>query len=368
MSLQGATATIAAGAVTASVVGVFAATYQVTITAGWVTDADVVAKTAAGFTVNFAVPAPPGGSTFDWTVSIPAVSTAQAITGVTQAVAAGAVQAVFAATASLPASYQVGLSTSWVTGFDVVGKTAAGFTINFAVPAPAGGGTVDITVFGPSAGTVSLADYLDELRDLLHDPNDRVWTVVQKANYINHAMRQRDLDTGTQRSTLSFTLTSGVGTYTFAQVGSGLIYDVFSITLIFGSLRCVLDNPSLTDLNIYYRPFTTQLGWTAGWAKQGPSTVIFGPTPSTAFVTEWDVAVYSTPLILLTDTDPLPYPYTKPVPFYAAHLAKINERQHADEAMEFLADYERELGVSTSARSPRIPNAYSGIGQPWMRR
>lgn len=368
MSILGATATIAAGAVTATVTGAFASTYQVSIAPGWVTDYDVVSKTATQFVVNFAVPAPAGGSTFDWVVSITAVATAQAITGATQTVAAGAVSAAFTAAASLPAAYQVMVSTSWVSGFDVVSKLSTGFTVNFAVPAPPGGGTVDITVFGPAAGTVSLADYLDELRDLLHDPSDRIWSALQKANYINRAMRQRDLDTGVNRQTFTFTLTAGTGTYTFSQVGSGSIFDVFSIVLIFGQTRAVLDNPSLTDLNIYYRPSRTQNGWTAGWAKQGPSTVIFGPTPSTAFVTEWDCAVYASPLILTADTDPLPYPYTKPVPFYAAHLAKINERNHADEAMEFLADYDRELGVATSARVGRIPNAYTGLGQPWLRR
>ena len=363
--IAGNTETVAGLAVTLAVAGQSFGTtsYQVSISTSWVTTVDVVSKTAAGFTVNFGTPAPAGGGTLDWSVNTGNAPTSQAITGATQAVAAGATSAAFVASASLPASYQVGVSASWVTDYNVTGKTSAGFTINFAVPAPAGGGTVDITIYGPAIGTVSLADYLDELRDLLHSPTDHAsfWSDTQLANYINRARRQRDEDTAIQRSTINFNLTTGTGTYTFATVGNGQIIDVIAINLIFGQTRVILDNVSLSALNMRYRPSTTFNGWTAAWSRQGPSTVIFGPTPSTAFATEWDCVVYGPPLISLTDTDQVPYPYTKPVAFYAAYLAKINERQR-DEAMDFMEDYTRLVGESVNSRAPMIPNHYSGLG------
>jgi hypothetical protein len=276
--------------------------------------------------------------------------------------AAGTFQSVVVTAASLPATYQVSITPGWVTAYDVVDKTATGFTVNFAVPAPPGGSTFDYVVVAASSGTVALADYLDELRDLLHDPNDRMWSPTQKANYINRARRQRDEDTAIQRSTITYTLTAGTGTYTFAQVGNSSIIDVISIVLIFGQTRIVLDNVNLTTLNQRYRTSTTFNGWTAAWARQGHSTVIFGPTPSTGFVTEWDCVVYGASLINLTDPDEVPYPYTKPVAFYAAYLAKINERQHMDEAQDFLADYTRLVGEAVNSRAPMIPNSYSGLG------
>lgn len=364
MAIQGATQTVSAGAVTMAVTGQsFASTtYQVAISTSWVTSIDVVTKTAAGFTVNFGTQAPPGGGTVDWVISNTATPTSQALTSATVTVAAGAASSAVVATASLPASYQVSIVPAWVTAYDVAAKAAAGFTVNFASPAPPGGSTFDYIIYGPALGTVSLSDYLDELRDLLHDRDDRFWTATQKANYINRARRQRDEDTAIQRSTISFTLTAGTGTYTFAQVGNGSIIDVISINLIFGQTRIVLDNVSLTELNQRYRQSTTFNGWTSGWARQGASTVIFGPTPSTGFVTEWDCVVFGASLVNLTDTDQVPYPYTKPVAFYAAYLAKINERQHADEAQDFLADYNRLVGESTNSRAPMIPNSYSGLG------
>ena len=368
---SGASQAITTGAVTVTITGVFSSVYQVALGPSWMTSVDVISQTGTTFTVQFAVPAP-AGQTLDWIAVVPINTTAAPgvvapIASASQSIAAGAITLAVAVTGALPAVYEVTVAPGWVTDYQVILKTSGGFTINFAVPAPAGGSTVLWVAFGPNTGRVSLADYLDELRDLLHDPNDRFWSSTQKIRYINKAMTQRDLDTGANRQTFTFTLTAGVGSYTLDQI-SGRIFDVISITLLFGQTRNVLDNPSLTDLNIFYRPQTTFTGWTAAWARQGPSTILMGPLPSIAFVTEWDCCVYSLPLINLTDTDPLPYPYTKPVPFYAAYLAKINERQHADEAMEFKSDYEAELGVATSSRVGRIPNSYTGMGQPWLRR
>jgi hypothetical protein len=363
LSVKGATQAIGAGVATANVVGVFSGTYQVGISPGWVTGYDVTAKTAAGFTVNFANPAPAGGSTFDWLVNDTALPTTTALSGATQAVAAGIATAAIVPAASLPASYQVAWSASWVTGGDVVNKTAGGFTINFANPAPPGGGNVDWFVFTPTVGTVSLADYLDELNDLLHDPNNRFWSNTnpqQKANYINRAIRRRDIDTGANRQLLTFVLTPGTGTYTLAQVGNGQAFDLYSINLFFGATRILLQNLPKTELDMKYRPWTTYTAIPEAFARFGPSTVIFGPTPNTAFTTEWDCAVYSSPLINLTDTDVLPYPYTQPVPYYAAYLAKMN-MQKDDEAQEFLTRYEQQLGIATNARVGRVPNQYTGL-------
>src|SRR6266850_746016 len=77
--------------------------------------------------------------------------------GSSQAVAAGIATAAVAAT--LPTSYQISLSPSWVTAWDVVAKTAAGFTVNFATPAPVGGGSIDwvaLSMAGGQSGLVTV--------------------------------------------------------------------------------------------------------------------------------------------------------------------------------------------------------------------
>ena len=58
--LSAQTVDIADGAVSAAVTGAFLEPYEVAVTPSWVTDRDVRDKTAAGFTVDFAVSAPAG--------------------------------------------------------------------------------------------------------------------------------------------------------------------------------------------------------------------------------------------------------------------------------------------------------------------
>src|SRR5437899_2517220 len=74
-----------------------------------------------------------------------------ALQGAQQAVAGGATQATIGGT--FPATYQVGISPGWVTGWRVTAKAVGGFTVDFATPAPAGGATFDWV-----AGTAIPAD------------------------------------------------------------------------------------------------------------------------------------------------------------------------------------------------------------------
>ncbi len=427
MSTAGSTQSVLAGAATATVLAALPSSYQVGISPSWVTDYDVITKTAGGFVVNFSVPCPVGGGTFDWvaqsgtatttlasgstavgaglaTVTVPAgafsstnflVSVApnwvtgweviaktltgftvmfavaapvgggsidwivvslspsalgvgtQPVTGATQAVAAGVTLG--AVTGGFGTVYQVTVAPSWVTGYDVVSKTSAGFTVNFAVPAPAGGGTFDWIVWSPGSGFVTLSDYLQSLRDLLRDPNDDLWSSAQKTRFINDALKRRDFDTEGNRQLISFGLTAGTDTYTFANLGNNRVFDVIGINLIFVAQRIVLAHLSFTELNQRFRPWVPWTDIPRAFARYGPSTVVFGPSPGFAYTSEWDCAIYGNPLVNLTDTDVLPIPYTVPVPFYAAHLAKLNERQW-DEADDFFRQYREQIDTAINAR------------------
>lgn len=69
-SVQGATVSVPAGTTTAIVLGTFVAPYEVGLCPGWATDELILAagKLATQFTVSFSIPAPAGGSSFDWGV------------------------------------------------------------------------------------------------------------------------------------------------------------------------------------------------------------------------------------------------------------------------------------------------------------
>jgi len=214
--------------------------------------------------------------------------------------------------------------------------------------------------------TVSLADYLGRLRRLLHDASDVIWPAADKTLYINEAIQQRDLDTGGRRSLGTFTLVASQGTYTFTELSAAAfatanIFDIISITLLYSGYRIVLDNYSYTEMNAVpgYRAYINTTNRPAAWCRYGDRTIIIGPTPSVANQVEIDALIYSIPAILAVpaDTDPLQFPYTYPVPLYAAYLAKQNERQY-DEADWFKDRYQEAVTQINSARTGMSPSAY----------
>ena len=108
---------------------------------------------------------------------------------------------------------------------------------------------------------------------------------------------------------------------------------------------------------------TNFTSYPVAWARYNPTTVIFGPSPVSAYSTIWDVNTYSTALVATTETDPLPYPYTECVPYGAAALAKIDEQQY-DEAREFWEMFEAELTTAINARTGATPNYYTMQRRP----
>src|SRR5436190_1638581 len=141
---------------------------------------------------------------------------------------------------------------------------------------------------------VLLSDYLQSLRDILHEQNDNFASQAAKIRWINRGLLMRDIVTKYNR---------------------------------------VL--------------------------KSVPVTIYIAPAPSQAFTMEFDCAKYSSPLVLTTDADTLPYPYTEPVPYYAAYLFKLNERQN-DEAQDFLDSFWMACAVATGERTGALRNAYTG--------
>lgn len=284
----------------------------------------------------------------------------------------------------------------------------------------------------------TLSDYVQELRNLLHDPNDQYWPRAAKAGYINHALRRRDLDTGQNRVQFPFTLSVNVDTYSLFDVASqnpepprgptdiavgasgtiitldpvqalgyqvlaspswtatatvttaladsftvtfsspapagaklywqlvggsvkhngSRIFDIVAMNLLYNNVRVVMGQFSLTELNTSVRQYMPPLSWApVRWARYGPFGIVVAPAPSMAYVTEWDCSTIGAPLQYDADADLLPYPYTNSVPYYAAYLAKINERQN-DEAEAFLNQYNSQVAVAVNQRVGSVPSMY----------
>lgn len=210
----------------------------------------------------------------------------------------------------------------------------------------------------------TLSDYLTQLRRLLHDSGDVFWSAAAKTAYINAGMQQRDRDTGMNRTRALVTLTAGTSQYLLTAANSNT-YDVVTITLFNGTTPYQLEMRGFGDNSIRYRGFANFLQQPICVTKYGASSLIFLPPPDQNYVTEWDCVLISPALVNTTDRDPLPYPWTDPVPYMAAHFANL-EIQKQEEADRFLRIYtERLAGVQAGARGMMIRNPYFSAENDW---
>lgn len=209
--------------------------------------------------------------------------------------------------------------------------------------------------------TVSLSDYLTQTADLLHVSSANsygYWGEAKLTRFINRGMQRRDLLTGGVRTLVNVTLTVGQEAYVFTNtVGLENAFDINAITLVMGNARYPLGQLPFTELTRNFRQYTTMQSYPVAWAKLNAFTVYVAPLPSQAYVTTWDVSSYSTPLAVAADTDDLPYPYTEPVPYWAARLAKMDERQY-EEAASFEEDFGRLIDDAINMKTGMVPNYY----------
>jgi hypothetical protein len=249
---------------------------------------------------------------------------------------------------------------------DPATKLDTGFVASFNVPAPPGGSTFDWEILAPTAAAVSLAQYLDCLRDILHDPDDEYWPLAKKTDYINQGLQKRDRETGQNRVLIPFVTTIGQDTYNFTQLGNVNVFDLISVNLLYNNLRYVMGAAAYSVLNATIRQYNPPFAWApTHYTRYGPSQFIVAPAPSIAYTLEVDCAQI-TPrgfLVSLTDTDMLPAPYDAPVCYWAARMAKYNERAY-DEAREFEDDFNVEVNRLDSNKVGMVPSLYSrGMGR-----
>ena len=218
----------------------------------------------------------------------------------------------------------------------------------------------------------TLSTYLTKTRRLLHDlpgsyvpaptstVNAQYFNDADLTSFINSAIRQRDLWSGGSRSYRSAVpLTIGQDAYNFTTMfPTETTLDVINIFLIYGSTRVALENPPFTDLTTKARALTGYQNRPWGFARYGANQVYIAPAPGSAYNADFDLSVLSTVMALTTDVDPLPFPYTEPVQYYAAYLAKINQRRY-DEAEIQYGFYVRAMRDIEGARVGQMLSAYS---------
>ena len=224
----------------------------------------------------------------------------------------------------------------------------------------------------------TLADYLAATRRLLHDASGQFWSDAELQAYINEARVRVVRDTGCYRKLQTLTLTPGKEVYTFASdLPSGVdTIDVLGISVIWGQTRIACAYLAWSEFQARVRSWTLQVGQPSVFSIYGQNSVYVGYVPDISYPAEFDTVISppilvanngDTPAIgtiglgtITTATEVIPIPFTSPVPFFAAYLAKLKEQSYTD-AQDFEGMYEKEcMRAIGSSFTRRIRNPYGG--------
>lgn len=204
-----------------------------------------------------------------------------------------------------------------------------------------------------------MTDHLNATRRFLRDATVKYWSDADLTAHINQALKQRDIDSGMNRLIQSVPLVIGQNLYvTNAGTFNANTVDVIGIVVIYGNARKRLAERDYGTASSVFQPTTAYSLIPAVYAKLSPTQVYLAPMPNNAYSAEWDTSIVSADLVNGSDADPLPYPWTQPVPFYAAHLAHLQLQQY-DEAQQYKTLYADCLTqIANGQRGVYLPYPY----------
>ena len=209
----------------------------------------------------------------------------------------------------------------------------------------------------------TLSGYITEVRRLLHDATGVFWTDAELTDYINDARNRIVRDTGCLRYLAPSSVTTNVETLNLSSLSlpsyADSILDVLNINLFWGNTRIPLRYLSWTEFNAQLRFWQNYTGRPIAFSLYGMTTIYFGPSPDQVYTIELDTVVLPLALTLQSGNDQIPAPYTSPIKFYAAYLAKYKEQSYG-EAEIFKIEYDKQArSAIASSMTRRLPTPFS---------
>jgi hypothetical protein len=206
----------------------------------------------------------------------------------------------------------------------------------------------------------TLSTYITQVRRLLHDVNANFWTDPELTDYINEGRNRLVRDTGCLRKIQSSTLVANQEIYNLSDLPSGnLNMDILNINVYWGNSRLPLRYLPWTQFNTQMRFWQNYIGQPIAYSMYGPGQFYVGPVPDQNYTVEIDTVIQPVTLVNSTDVDEIPNPWTGPVQFYAAYLAKFKEQSYG-EAELFKNQYiSQAQSVLSTTYTRRIPDPYS---------
>ena len=135
--------------------------------------------------------------------------------------------------------------------------------------------------------------------------------------------------------------------------------DVLNVNLYWGNSRVPLQYRSWTQFNTELRYWQNYIGRPIAFSNYGQGQIYIQPVPDQIYVAELDTVVLPDPLVNNASVEVIIDPYTQPVKYYAAYMAKYQEQSYG-EAEIFQAQYAKQVqGVLNSVFTRRMYNPYS---------
>lgn len=135
--------------------------------------------------------------------------------------------------------------------------------------------------------------------------------------------------------------------------------DVLNINLYWGNTRIPLRYLPWTQFNAELRFWQNYIGRPIAFSIFGQGQIYISPVPDQVYTIDLDTVILPAALTNLAATDVINDPYTAPVKYYAAYLAKYYE-QSFGEAEIYLQQYKTQAqAVLASTFTRRMPDPYS---------
>jgi len=136
--------------------------------------------------------------------------------------------------------------------------------------------------------------------------------------------------------------------------------DVININLYWGNSRIPLRYMPWTQFNAQLRYWQNYIGRPIAFSIYGQGQIYVSPVPDQVYPIEIDTVLLPTPLYTGTTADNIVAPYTTPVKFYAAYLAKYYEQSYGESEI-YKQEYLKHIqSVLATTFTRRIPDPYDG--------
>jgi hypothetical protein len=222
-----------------------------------------------------------------------------------------------------------------------------------------------------------LASYITDVQNLLNDQQAQFFSIPTLINYINRARRRIAGVSGCVRCIPPGTKThQGQEVYPFADwislvqnvmpgAESILHCNSLAVSIGPGGWKPVWRRIPFVDFQARFRIYNgTFYGWISepGWFAQygrGPAAALYlAPIPSTSQPMEVDLNIIPAQLLNDSDPEPIPFPWSDSVSYWAATLALL-QQQRREDAAAMAALFNNDLPMCASVVCPQlIQNVY----------